>query len=264
MSKTYGKPLVLVSHGFRVDRGPIFNLLEQLYLNTISRAIAAQASRVIALTPFQAKLLEMIGVTPDKCSVVPPGVDCQYFKPSQIPRHENLILWTGRFVPEKNLTFLLEVFAKLKKSTPSVRLILAGRGPEEKSVRTAIRRLKLKDSVKLPGMLTSPELLKLLRKSTVYCLPSISEGLPLALLEAMAAGVPVVMSQGIGLDEVVDGAGLLAKNYDTEDWVSKLQLILGNPTFRNRMASDARRLALEQYDWPAVAKRLEEIFQRVL
>jgi glycosyltransferase involved in cell wall biosynthesis len=258
-------PLVLVSHGFKVHRGRLFDTAENAYLSTVSRQLLQQCRHVVALTPLEAERMKSLGVQGNKCTVVPAGVDCDYFRPKVgVRRRGSMILWTGRFVEEKNLGFLVTVFAHLRSSHPELKLVLVGDGPERLAISSLVRSLELGDSVELPGTLQSPQILALLRQANVFCLPSTSEGLPLSVLESMATGVPVIASQGIGLEDIIGNGGLFARESDIEDWTSKLEFILKSRSSRGRLAQEARRLAVDRYDWGRVAAELEAAFRGAL
>jgi glycosyltransferase involved in cell wall biosynthesis len=135
----------------------------------------------------------------------------------------NLILFLGRLAPEKGIYDLLEAVSQLRQAVPDVRLVCAGEG-NRVAVAQYADRLGIADAVKFTGWVGPSGKRALLESAAVFALPSYSEGLPVSLLEAMAAGVPAVASAVGGIPEVVvDGvSGFLAAPGD----VATLQRLL--------------------------------------
>jgi glycosyltransferase involved in cell wall biosynthesis len=254
-------PLVLISHGYGVQRGPLFGVAQRAYISSIGRAIACKAKCVIAMTSREATRFRNLGVRPERCVIIPPGVDSTLFHPNRGSRLVRRIVWTGRFVPEKNLTCLLEAAALLKKKIPDVQLVLAGEGPERRKLMELSRTLGL--DVKFPGILARDGIPDLLQGASLFALPSTSEAFPIALLEAMACGIPSVVSAGLGLEQIVDGAALIADHRIPHEWALKLEALLTNDNMWESMSMRAYELAA-RYDWNIVAERLERLFFSVV
>lgn len=258
------RPLVLISHGYEVRRGPFFGMIQDAYVSTVGRAIALNSCRLVAMTHREARRFINLGVSPRKCVVIPSGVDSEFFHPRGRAGGMKLIVWTGRFVPEKNLGCLLRAFALLRGRGHDVRLMLVGEGPERARLMALSRDLHLNDHIELPGLLSQERIVDLLQKALVFALPSTAEALPVAILEAMSSGVPVIVSRGLGLEEVVDGAGLVADPRIPEEWVQSIELLLKNQQLRTLIGRRGRELAVTRYDWRNVADRLEELFVSVV
>jgi glycosyltransferase involved in cell wall biosynthesis len=263
-SRLSASPSVLISHGYSVRRGPFFNTVQQLYLSTVGRAIALNASHVVAMTHHEKKKLTSLGVAPETCTVVPPGVDSEFFRPKRRGPQRRLVTWIGRFVPEKNLTCLLRAFALLKQRRQRISMVLAGDGPERRKMMDFAKKLRLGNEVTFPGMISQREVADLLQRSTVFTLPSTAEALPFSLLESMSSGVPVIVSDGLGLDKVVGGAGLLANPRNPKEWAQSIESLISDDNLRMALGRRGRRLAVERYEWRRVADKLEELFLSLL
>ena len=141
----------------------------------------------------------------NRFAIVPNGIDLSQYACNQ-QTHETakgrmnlsgvpVFGHVGRLSPEKNHTFLLEVFALVHQQLPDAMLIMAGRGPLENELRDEVQRLGLGDSARFLGVCDNvPDLL---RAMDVFIFPSTSEGLPMAAVEAQASGLPCLMSTGI-------------------------------------------------------------------
>jgi D-inositol-3-phosphate glycosyltransferase len=263
-SRLSSLPSVLISHGFSVRRGPLFNTMQHLYLSTVGRAIALNASHTVTMTHCEKKRLTSLGVAPEMCTVIPPGVDSEVFRPKQRDPERRLITWVGRFVQEKNLACLLRAFALLIQRRQKISMVLAGDGPERGKIMSYARKLQLGNEISFPGMISRREVADLLQRSTVFALPSTTEALPFSLLESMSSGVPVIVSDGLGLDEVVRGAGLLANPRNPEEWAQAIERLISDDKLRMALGRGGRRLAVERHEWRRVADRLEDLFLSVL
>lgn len=144
---------------------------------------------------------------------------------------------------------------------PDVELVLAGDGPERARLMELSRTLGA--GVKFPGLLTRREIIGLLQSATVYALPSTAEAFPIALLEAMACGIPTVVSKGLGLEQIVEGTGFVADPKEPQEWEQKLETLLADDGLRRGMSTRAREVAVTQYDWDTIADKLEKLFVTV-
>lgn len=174
------------------------------------------------------------------------------FSPSPTAREKSLLVWAGRFVQEKNLDFLLEVFADLRRKI-DVQLVLAGDGPDRSRMQRLSRQLGLGQSVSFPGLLNHEDISSLFKCATAFCLPSTTEAAPLALLEAMASGLPVLVSRGLGLEEYAEGAALFLESNSHDDWLRGCEHILRNSHEQFKLGVETRKLAV-QNDWNIVAQ----------
>jgi hypothetical protein len=141
------------------------------------------------------------------------------------------VLYAGRLRARKAPVVLVRAFAAGRRAPTDARLVLAGDGDERPAVEREIARLGLGERVERLGSVPRAEVAERLRRASVFCLPSLYEGLPLALLEAMAAGVPVVATAVSGHpDAIVDGVGgWLVPAEDSAALASALVGALGDP-----------------------------------
>jgi glycosyltransferase involved in cell wall biosynthesis len=158
------------------------------------------------------------------------------------------IISVGRLAEPKDFSTLIAAVARLDRG--SARLRVFGDGPLRASLQAAIAALDVTESVVLAGEV--PDVRPYLAESDIFVLSSRSEGMPLSVLEAMAAGLPVVASAVGGLSEViVDGeTGLLAGAGDVELLASALRRLVGDPELRERLGVLGRRRAEEEYGLP--------------
>lgn len=177
------------------------------------------------------------------------------------PRRRNLVLFLGHLERRKGIFDLLEALSALRTSIPDIRLVCAGSGDIESVARHA-ERLGIRDAVSLPGWVDPPERQSLMSHAAVYVLPSYTEGLPMSLLEAMAAGVPVIATEVGGIPDVVtDGVtGFLFRPGDTAALERLLRTAMQDPALGRRLALAARETVRVRCAADRVVAQLEEIY----
>ncbi|MGH9760478.1 MAG: glycosyltransferase, partial [Blastocatellia bacterium] len=154
-----------------------------------------------------------------------------------------LILSVGRLSREKGHVDLVEAFAKLWRSFPMIdaKLVIVGDGPERRTILDRADALGVGDRVVLTGQLDDLKPYYLV--SDIMVLPSHSEGSPNVLLEAMAAGLPVVATRVGGIPEIVahDGSALLVDPHRPDKMAASMAMLLADPDLGFRLAEEARR-----------------------
>ncbi|MDR9757409.1 MAG: glycosyltransferase family 4 protein [Thermacetogeniaceae bacterium] len=177
-----------------------------------------------------------------------------------IPREKKVLLFVGRIGKEKNLAFLLRAFSYIATQEKDAVLVLVGSGPEEGTLRLLAGDLGLKDRVIFTGRI-SPELISGVYKSAdIFVFPSVTETQGLVLVEAMAAGMPVVAKAAFGsLAMVQDGiTGYLCRG-DEEEFAEKTLALLKDPDLKKTMALAALKRA-QELSADKMALRLESAY----
>jgi|SRR5581483_672180 len=165
---------------------------------------------------------------------------------------------------EKRLDLLLESFAAVRNASPGMKLLVVGSGPEEKALHAAAAKLGIAGQcVFLPS---TPDVTAALSSIDVFVHPSMTEGLPNAVMEAMACGCAVITSNVGGCPELIDHGvhGLLFKPGEAGELTFTLRTAVGEPELRKRMAAAAAKRMREQFSISAAAKRMGEIYGGVL
>lgn len=177
----------------------------------------------------------------------------------------NLVLFLGRLEAAKGIHDLLEAVSRLREAVPDVRLVCAGDG-ERIAVARQAERLGIADAVKFTGWVGPSGKRALLESAAVYALPSYSEGTPFGLLEAMAAGVPVVASPVGGIPEVlVDGvSGFFAAPGDVATLVRLLRKLLLDRALGARIGAAARETARLRFSPERAIPALEALYGEIV
>jgi glycosyltransferase involved in cell wall biosynthesis len=209
-----------------------------------------------------------------KTIVVPNGVDeslaARAPEPSAARRALGLdaagpILGTvGRLAEQKGQLYLLQAFPEILRERPEARLVLAGEGPERLRLEAESRRLGIDGRVIFLGH--RDDVATVLAALDLFAFPSLWEGLPMALLEAMLLERPVVAARGVGVDELItDGlTGLLVEPRDASGTARALLRLLRDPREAARMGEAGRRRVLDRYALGHVANQFDRLYRRVL
>ena len=173
------------------------------------------------------------------------------------------ILFLARLQLRKGLDYLAEAFIRLAPRHPTVRLVVAG--PDEGCRADFIARIGaagLEGRVHLPGPIYGAEKIGALVDAACFCLPSREEGFSIAVLEAMAVGAPVVLSEHCNFPEVAEARAGIVVPLSADAVADALSRVLSDPAGAARMGRRARELVFQDYTWPAVARRSVEIYSR--
>ena len=198
-------------------------------------------------------------VDPQIVVVVPNGVDTDFFTPDPSCRAGcPTVVFVGRLVKEKDPLCLIEAFALLRNIVPETRMVMVGQGYMQSSVQRQLVSTGLSEHVELvPG---ANDVRPFLRKAWTLVLPSVSEGFPQVILEAMACGLPVVASATGGIPEIVeDGVtGLLVPPRSPKSLAQSLAKILSDDQARIAMAKRAREKVEQSYSLEHVVRMTEK------
>lgn len=226
----------------------------------VQRVIHRLARRVVVPSPSVADTAQQrAGVPRGKLVIIPNALDANAFPPSRVPRDQPApypIGFVGRLDPVKRLPDLIEVAARLRGR---VQVHIYGEGPQRPILENMIDQLALGDCVTLHGQIPRPQ--EALATLGLFVLPSINEGMPLVLLEAMAAGVPIVARDVPGVRDVVrDGhTGLLVRGSAVIDLVSAVQTVIEDPLLRRRLIEQAAAEVRSHFTWPVVLEQYRHL-----
>jgi glycosyltransferase involved in cell wall biosynthesis len=172
-------------------------------------------------------------------------------------------MFTGRLHPQKNLPMLLDAWSEVSRHSPA-NLILVGPGNDRQTLTERAAALGLTDRVQFTGAVDNPA--DYLRAADIFVLPSVAEGMSNSLLEAMATGLPCVVS-GIGgnIDLITDGAtGRLVTEATPAAWSRALLELLGEPATAQRMGAAARQRIDEEFALKVVVDRYVALYRRMI
>jgi phosphatidylinositol alpha-mannosyltransferase len=213
---------------------------------------------VVLTREDQATVVARFGVDPARTNIVHNGVDDSFVYSGRRSIHAKArLLFVGRLAAQKNLSLLLRA---LDGVSDRFETTLVGCGELEADLKAAATQLRLSD-VRFYGVAQGAELVTLYREADVFVLPSVVEGMPLVLLEAMAMGLPIVATDVPGSRDLVthDRNGLLVAADDPSALREALLSVTTDPERYQRMSEAARERA-GRYSWEAASAEFERIY----
>ena len=232
-----------------------------------------QVQGVIAPSSIIVNLLKEYGVQ-NNITIIPTGIDSKKFATGNpdnfksthnVPANKRILLNVSRIAFEKNMGVLIEMLQYVKQEIPDIHLVIAGEGPAKKSYMELANKLGLNDTISFVGYLDrDTELVDCYHSADVFVFSSKTETQGLVLLEAMAAGTPVVSVAEMGTRDVLKDC-LAAKitTGEVRDFAEKVISVLKNQDILNSLTSEAKPYAAT-WDSTALAKKMLEFYQIVL
>lgn len=225
-----------------------------------------RAARVVVLSRAMAGQVRAWTGDSARLEVLYNPVDLARFAcPPRPPTSTPTVLFMGELGDRKGTWDLVATIPRVLERTPGARFRFGGNGDIDR-LRAEAARLGVTDRVEVLGWVTGDELVRQYAGSDVYCLPSYSEGLPMSILEAMGATLPVVATPIAGVPEAVDEGvtGLLVEPGDRDALADRLARLLADPALRSAMGSAGRRLAEQRFDVEILVADLRRIWAEVL
>ena len=281
-------PLVLRTHGddIQKDIELDYGLRLDPRIEPIIRTTLSRMDRVVALTETIAENYRELEVEPDRIVEVPNGVDCARFAGAsdrtatrlawQVPVESTLLLTVGRYHRKKGYDAIPRIARMLKERGLSFVWLVVGAGTDQ--IDPAIQRERVTDVLHTrPAVQVSPstdghaprvpddKLVQLYQAADIFVFPSLLEGFPRVLVEAMAAGLPIVTTDAPGCREVVEHSrtAMVGPAGDAEETASLVQELVEEEGLRRRLADNALAKARE-YDWDIVVDKYEELYRSMV
>lgn len=232
----------------------------------------AQAAKfVVTISEFgRANLLGLLGMEArNHIHAIHLGVSPRNFAPvahkqaASAPVH---LVCVGRLVREKAQDVLLEALARLVRRGVDARLTLVGDGARAEKFRRLATHLGLDQPVTFTGALSQPKTMEVLRSADIFVLPSFAEGIPVALMEAMAMEIPCVSTSVTGIPELITSGvdGVLVPPGDVDALASALEELIGDPAARERLGQAGRRKVAREFNLDLNVAKLHGVFQHHL
>lgn len=254
-------PLVITNHGLISQTAPMW--LQQIYLPTIGRWIYNTADRIISYTETEKEKLIHLGIEGKKIMIIHNGICTETFSPSAtLP--EKQILWVGRYTPGKGVEYLIEAFRLFHERYPDYVLLLVGKGPEKDKIIRKIQKYGLASSIHLVDFIPNEDIPSLYRKSSIFVLPSLEEGVPRTILEAMACGVPVVCTDLPQLVDIVKGSGILVPVRDSQKLAEAFMRIVADRDQARQFGVNGRDRVVSDFSWEDTVRRTLELYKEVI
>lgn len=266
VARMLGIKTITTCHGF------IFNNNKLKLYNKLNVCAIKLCHRVIAVSEDIKDQLVAAGLKPLKITVISNAVEAE-FDGSEIARlrkskrnelqikdDEFVVGFLGRLSAEKGVEFLIDAVTGLVDDGLPIRLLIVGEGDERKNLEAQVAQKSIAHRVIFAGFQSNTE--SWLSSFDLFALPSLTEGTPMALLEAMAMGVPVVASNIGGVPKVVTDAqnGLLVESGSSESIIKAISRILHDPILSEKMSTEAQKEVKAGYQIGSWAGKIEKLY----
>jgi len=279
LQAVWGCPLVATIHATEAGRwqGWLSEPLNRA-IHTVEWWLTWSADRVIVCSEaMRGEVATLFGVPVAKTEVIGNGVDVGRWSVPVSAADEAgrrwrgdsqdrapLLVYSGRLEYEKGVHTLLAAMPTVRRRHPGARLVVAGRGGQEQTLREQARALRLGRCVRFAGWLDDADLQGLVAAADLALVPSAYEPFGLVALEAAAAGTAVVAADTGGLAEVVrhERTGWRVPPGDTRAWADAIDLLTRDAELRATLAKQGQAVVEEDYTWAAVARRTVAAYDR--
>jgi glycosyltransferase involved in cell wall biosynthesis len=262
-----GKPLVVTLHNVRGDASgnPIRNLMVRFILRFIAKKIIAVGESVALVYKSLNKTgkLQMIPNAVEKIDPPPPEAVAKLRKELLGPTHTQLLIAVGRLMYQKAYHDLISAMVQVRQQLPNVKLVIAGVGHLGDQLSAQIDSLNIGDTVELLGL--RDDVPELLAASDIFVMSSHWEGLPLAALEAMAMGLPLIATSVGELPYLINkDNGILVDPGQPRQLGKAIIELLKNPERRKEMGQNSRKLVEEKYRHDIWQREMVQLYSEVL
>lgn len=265
------RPLVMTAHlgPMALEKGWL-DFVIKVYERTISKWIFRRSDCIIAVSRAVKQHIVNLGVEPSKVKVIPNGVSLKDYIPMQKSSHRSeqcmskRIVTVGRLIQNKGIHHLIDAAPEVLQRFPSTEFIIVGEGPMRTELESRAKEKCVSHAFRFHGFV--PKVSDILNTNDIFVRPSLTEGMPLAVLEAMACGLPVVATRVAGTPEIVidHETGILVNVGDVENLAEALMELLGNTELAKKYGVRARELVEKRHSWEGNATMMLNLYKEIL
>lgn len=274
--KVSGVPVIIhAQHGMEMNDEEACSRLKRYKRNRVRQILSYFTDSIVVVSEATREFVAQGWKAPEeKIKLIYNGVDITPFenkknmrfeKRSELGLSEDLLVVgsVGRLMRVKNYTCLLRAFSMIAGEFNGVKLLLVGDGPDKNKMELLAKELNISDMVMFMG--TRPDINELLSVMDVFVLPSISEGISLSILEAMASHVPVIASNVGGNPEIINNEnGMLFSSDDHVELSGALRILIEEPSRRKEFSISGRRSVEEKFALKRMVKDYENLYLTLL
>jgi len=276
LKNAYGIPIVATIHATEAGRNSGIHDDTQRYINDTEWMLTYEASEVIVNSNYMKNELQrLFGLPYEKINVIPNGINLNNyvgverdydFRRKYAMDNEKIILYVGRLVYEKGIQHLIAAMPKILSNYHDAKLIIAGRGGMIEELKAEAASLGLNDKVYFTGYLDSKQVPKMYKCADVAVFPSTYEPFGIVALEAMLAGVPTVVSDVGGLDEIVEHGVDGMKSYagNPNSIADSVTALLYDHQLATNVSKKAKQKVKDQFNWEKIAQDTHFTYEKAI
>lgn len=276
LKNAYDIPIVATIHATEAGRNSGIHDETQRYINDTEWLLTYEATEVIVNSNYMKNEIQrLFGLPFDKINVIPNGINLSNFtgierdydfRRQYAMDNEKIILYVGRLVYEKGVQHLIAAMPKILSNYNDAKLIIAGRGGMMDELRAEASNLGLNDKIYFTGYLNSKQVQKMYKCADVAVFPSTYEPFGIVALEAMLAGVPTVVADVGGLDEIVthgvDGMKSYAGNANSI--ADSVTALLYDHQLATNVSKKAKQKVKDQFNWEKIAQDTHFTYEKAI
>lgn len=275
LKQSYGIPLVATIHATESGRNSGIHNDSQRYINDTEWLLTYEATEVIVNSNFmKGHVQSLFGLPFDKINVVPNGINLTNFngierdyefRRQYAMDNEKIILYVGRLVYEKGIQHLISAMPKIIQGYNDVKLVIAGKGGMLDDLKAQAEAMGIANKIYFTGYLNAKQVQKIYKCADVAVFPSTYEPFGIVALEGMLAGVPTVVSDIGGLDEIVDHGINGMKSYagNPNSIADSVLTVLYDKQLAAAMAKKAKQKVKEEFNWNKIAQDTHYIYEKL-
>jgi len=223
------------------------------YIQCISNYLANWAKEMKAKCPIE---------------VIPNGVDIEKFNitTNKQEADKTVLITTSRLVPKNGIENLIDATKILIDEGYKIKTLILGEGPAHKNLKSQISNLKIEKKVSLLGHIDQKEIPTHLATADIFVRASISEGLGISFLEAMAVGLPVIGTPVGGITDFLEHkkTGLFAEPQNPKSIAEQVKILIKNKNLKNEIIENGKKLVFEKYNWDIISQKMQVVFNKLL
>lgn len=255
------KPLITTLHLGPIDFGSFYlNDMIKIYEKIIGKYIIKNSDGIIAVSSDVKKNAYNIYKNINSITEIPNGTDLDEFTINNIIIGENVknnivnVVFVGRLIYNKGIQYVIEAAKIVITEHKNVKFLIVGDGPLKNDLIEKTKKWEIDKYFSFLGIV--PKVSKILKNSDIFVRPSLTEGMSLTVLEAMACGLPVIVSNISGNTDLIENykTGILIRKGNIEELVDSLKILISNSALRRSIGKNARKFVENKYSWDNTAK----------
>jgi glycosyltransferase involved in cell wall biosynthesis len=268
------KPIILTCHGQLKFDSLFKDLFEKLYSKTIGKYVFSSATKIIALSEDDRNYISGLGINKNKILVLPNAIDVDYLERcasnleiySELQTkfiNKRLVLYVGRLIPRKGIEYLIKSIGIVTKKHNDVLFVLIGEGEYKLTAEHLCEESGISNYVLFLSNLSDETLFSYYKLSNIFILPSLSEGLPTTILEAMYFNIPVISTDIPGIRNHFKNVALLVPPKNEHELAEKIIDLLDKNDLANTLGTNGKNYIFTKYTWDIVSESCLKIYNSI-